>query len=222
MRIFSSNAHLSIFLYTIGAYIGTISLSRSLISMSTTSFRNYLVATEELLTETDVLSHNSVWEKWDITNDDVRNKVVYNMGQTRHLIRQFMHEFFDDEMYEKDPNKLKSNLYYIRKPLVEVERLADRKTGLYKDKPTTEYRIINDALVNTLIHAKGTLDKLIDNKQKYEIKRFLYALENDLLERAKEIFEAMGRDTRRFNSYFEKSEYNRDFHDVMGHRTFRG
>lgn len=146
--------------------------------MNTEYFRKYI----------DIITENS---NLDITDDNIRHKVIYSMVSARRLINHFMNDFTNPDNYEKDPAFLKNALNQIRSSLSDVVEYGDRKTGLYANRPNQEYRMINDAPVNTLVHAQRYLYKLIDNKQVDELKNLLIAAEDHLRKTVQAIYTAM-------------------------------
>lgn len=172
--------------------------------MNTEYFRKYIdIITENSNSYRPSENSNSVFYRPDITDNNIRDKVIYAMGNARYYIGQYIQDFIDPEVYEKKPHILKNALNQIRSALSDVVEYGDRKTGLYANQPNKEYRMINDAPVNTLVHATKHLYKLIDNKQVDELKNLLITAEDHLLQTAQAIHTAMGgRD--KFTSYLRK------------------
>ena len=160
--------------------------------MNTEYFRKYIdIITENSNSYRPSENSNSVFYRPDITDNNIRHKVIYAMGNTRRLIKHFIQAFINPEVYEKDPQFLKNALDDIKSALSDVVEYGDRKTGLYANQPNKEYRMINDAPVNTLVHATQYLYKLIDNKQVDELKNLLIAAEDHLRKTVQAIYTAM-------------------------------
>lgn len=156
--------------------------------MSTELYRKYI----------DIINENS---DEGITDDNERIKVIGFMGQTRYLISQFVNKLVNDPDSENLPIILDS----INAEVDKIIQHADRKPGLYKNNPTSEFRIINDAAINILRKENNDyITKLLNSKQVDKLKNLMIVAEKHLLEEARTINKSMGRPQAGpgYNSYF--------------------
>lgn len=157
--------------------------------MSTELYRKYI----------DIINENS---NQAINDDETRYQVIKDMGQTRYLISQFVKTLG----YNPNSKNLTKLLAGIQDSVHKIAQHGDRKPGLYKNEPATEYRMINDAEVN-ILRNQDYLYKLMNNKQVDELTNLMINAEKSLLNTAKEIHKSMGGpmggSDREFNSYFK-------------------
>ena len=139
----------------------------------------------------DIINENS--REPSEVDDSTRHQFMKDMGQIRYLIGQSWNSFHQIENYQ-NPRKLKNALYRISDAVEGLEKY-DRVPGLWKNNPSAELRMINNASFGQFMGAGlSQLEQAVDKKDINPLARALGVLEDTLLQYTNSVNKSMGND----------------------------
>jgi len=138
----------------------------------------------------DIINENSS-EPAEVT-DQTRHQFMTDMGHVREMIRQYWQYFHNENMYQTNPKKIKEGLARIANEVKNRLEKYDRVPGLWKNNPSHELRLINDASVNLVMNNIEGLMKAVDNKDIKTVLERMGALEDSLLNYTNSVNKSIG------------------------------